>query len=305
MPRPLIPLLALTLLGATACLPASEALPPGAAGPAAAGPASAGSASSAGAVSAGAVSAGAVSVGSVPVGSVPVGMLAAGSVPAGPPAAGSGSAVPAAAGSAMAAGPMFALTHRPMRGPMRGSAVRVVPVRHAGDVPAYGPDAGEIVGRSKRWGRAGREIAERAERLPRRLSRKPGVEPPGISLKERRARGERRPSPAVKVPDVRLYDDTDAVCADTPRSHVHVGQCRVTHRPRRSPAPAVTRQARREPSPTPTPTRAEPTPTPRPRLHAAAQVPPKRPNPLGTVLLMVVLTTVIASATAVAFGAVK
>jgi len=61
-------------------------------------------------------------------------------------------------------------------------------------------------------------------------------------------------------------------------------------------------QVRPTPSPTPTPT-----PTAKDaRAYAPNPVAPlKRPNPLATVLIMVVLTTVIASTTAVAFGAVR
>ncbi|GAA4508517.1 MULTISPECIES: hypothetical protein [Nonomuraea] len=171
------------------------------------------------------------------------------------------------------------------------------------------------------------ELGERAERLARNLSRprsrtpdsrlskprlaeprvmkprvsKPRVEPPGVSVGEGRVPGKRRPGPLVSVPDVRVYGD--AVCVETPRSHVHIGRCRAT------PAPESTWHASQVSppvvTPTPTPTKAEPTPTSNLRIVAARPDPPGRPNPLATVLLMAVLTTVIASATAVAFGAVK
>jgi hypothetical protein len=63
--------------------------------------------------------------------------------------------------------------------------------------------------------------------------------------------------------------------------------------------------------PVPVPVRPTRSPTPTPaakdvRAYAPHPVTPlKRPNPLATVLIMVVLTTVIASTTAVAFGAVR
>ncbi|MFD2352723.1 hypothetical protein ACFSTC_30715 [Nonomuraea ferruginea] len=99
------------------------------------------------------------------------------------------------------------------------------------------------------------ELGERAERLARNLSRprsrtpdsrlskprlaeprvmkprvsKPRVEPPGVSVGEGRVPGKRRPGPLVSVPDVRVYGD--AVCVETPRSHVHIGRCRATPAP--------------------------------------------------------------------------
>lgn len=109
---------------------------------------------------------------------------------------------------------------------------------------------------------------------------------------------------------MRVYDD--AVCVDGPSGSVLVGRCgraAVPGKTRRAPVPAqgplrmmVPDQVRPTPSPTPTPT-----PTAKDaRAYAPNPVAPlKRPNPLATVLIMVVLTTVIASTTAVAFGAVR
>lgn len=88
----------------------------------------------------------------------------------------------------------------------------------------------------------------------------------------------------------------------------------LTRRPRRSTAPRpvptpsalraeapVVRPSREPaPSPAPTPSPSRPAEQARPRADRA-EPPRERPGPLGTVLLMVVLTTLIASACAVAF----
>jgi hypothetical protein len=112
----------------------------------------------------------------------------------------------------------------------------------------------------------------------------------------------------VSTRGLKVYDD--AVCVDGPLGSVLVGRCGRAAAPvktRRAPVPAqgplrmmVPDQARPTPSPTPTPTAKDA------RAYAPNPVAPlKRPNPLATVLIMVVLATVIASTTAVAFGAVR
>ncbi|WP_433508977.1 hypothetical protein ACQP2T_34010 [Nonomuraea sp. CA-143628] len=71
-------------------------------------------------------------------------------------------------------------------------------------------------------------------------------------------------------------------------------------------APQPVRIKPAKPTPKPTPT-LKPTPKPPVAYVRAHRAPPPRPrkNPLGTVLLMVVLTTAIASTTAVAFASVR
>lgn len=133
---------------------------------------------------------------------------------------------------------------------------------------------------------------------------------------------------AADLDDPRVHVGPRSVCVDSSSVSVHIGRCgpapagnrpattvrifsddpRPTRAPRqvrpprrlRAEAPAPVRQV---PAPKPTP---KPTPTPEvtpARLRAVAIEPPhRRPNPLRTVLLMVVLTTVIATASAVAFG---
>ncbi len=71
--------------------------------------------------------------------------------------------------------------------------------------------------------------------------------------------------------------------------------------PVRLPKPAPTTK---KPSPRPKPTPAA-TPEPRKPRVAAVATPPKRENPLKSVLFMVVLSTVIASAAAVAFTRIR
>lgn len=144
--------------------------------------------------------------------------------------------------------------------------------------------------------------------------------------------------------DVSVRVGDDSVCVDVPTVSVRIGQCgkpaakprptptervrvvigtpprkpprKPPHRPARPARHRVVHPVRARPI-VPQPVRATPkpvekpaptpTPTPsaaRPRVKHAAQ-PVHRKNPLGTVLLMVVLTTVIASTAAVAFGAVR
>ncbi|MDA0634513.1 hypothetical protein OUY22_13895 [Nonomuraea sp. MCN248] len=166
------------------------------------------------------------------------------------------------------------------------------------------PDAGRL-------GRRAERIAGRPARGARSLVGEARVRLPGVSVGPGEVKGKRRPRPVVSVPDVRVYDD--AVCVDPPRAHVHVGRCGV----RRQPGPVTTpahENPRRAPlaatpatpaaAPTPTPAEAEPSPTSR-MIVAERPVTPPRPSPLGTILLMVVLTTAIAAATAVAFGVLR
>jgi hypothetical protein len=125
---------------------------------------------------------------------------------------------------------------------------------------------------------------------------------PGVSVRPAPRPRKAAPRPAVSVPGVSVYDD--AVCVDVPRSSVHVGRCRGSSGP---PPPATRRPLIAVPAPAAR--SREPTPTPsatvvRARAILPAGLPP-RESPLGTVLLMVVLTTVIASTTAVAFGAIR
>jgi hypothetical protein len=135
---------------------------------------------------------------------------------------------------------------------------------------------------------------------------------------------------AADLDDPRVRVGPRSVCVDSSSVSVHIGRCgrvpagnrpattvrilsdvpRPTRAPRRIRPPARVRAeapapVRQVPVPKPTP-KPKPTPTPevtRARLRAVAIEPPRRrPNPLRTVLLMVVLTTVIATASAVAFG---
>ncbi|MFG1705723.1 hypothetical protein ACFLIM_21250 [Nonomuraea sp. M3C6] len=109
---------------------------------------------------------------------------------------------------------------------------------------------------------------------------------PGVSISVPPAK--RRAAPEVTLPQVTVY--RDAVCT----GRVVVGECprRRPHTAPRLPAPRAT------PFRTPTPT---PTVTPRSHVKRLA-APPRRKNPMTTVLLTVVLVTAIASTTAVAFG---
>ncbi|GGP06523.1 hypothetical protein GCM10012278_30480 [Nonomuraea glycinis] len=148
-------------------------------------------------------------------------------------------------------------------------------------------------------------------RLPEvSIRRGPRVSVPEVSIVNTPRPRRPRPAPQVSTRGVRVYDD--AVCVDGPSGSVLVGRCgraAVPVKTRRAPVPAqgplrmmVPDPVRPTPSPTPTPT-----PTAKDaRAYAPNPVAPlKRPNPLATVLIMVVLTTVIASTTAVAFGAVR
>ncbi|MFC4007231.1 hypothetical protein ACFOY2_08365 [Nonomuraea purpurea] len=109
----------------------------------------------------------------------------------------------------------------------------------------------------------------------------------------------RRPAlPKVTLPHVTVY--RDGLCA----GGVTVGECPRT-RPRApqraQPAPVILPTPEVSLSPTPTPT---PTLTPSIRSHVKRAMPPaRRENPLGTLLVMVVVVTAIASTAAVAFGA--
>ncbi|MGP3959704.1 hypothetical protein ACTWPT_27205 [Nonomuraea sp. 3N208] len=148
------------------------------------------------------------------------------------------------------------------------------------------------------------EVSVRPPMPPRKVSSDgsvPGVKVwrspvPGVSIAGRRP-GKRRPVPKVAVPGMTIYQD--AVCG----KRVQVGEC-PWDRPRATPRPAprrVTSMRAPSPSPTPTPTPTPTTATSRARIKQVV-LPPRRTDPLGTVLVMVVLVSVIASTTAVAFG---
>ncbi|MGI5271300.1 hypothetical protein ACQEUU_19240 [Nonomuraea sp. CA-218870] len=166
------------------------------------------------------------------------------------------------------------------------------------------PDAGRLGKRAER-------IAGKPARQARSLVGKARVRLPGVSVGAGGVKGKKRPRPVVSVPDVRVYDD--AVCVDPPRAHVHVGRCRVRREPgpvstpaRENPRRAPLAATPTTPAATPAPTSAEAEPNPTSRVIVAERpVTPPRPSPLGTILLMVVLTTVIAGATAVAFGVLR
>ncbi|MFI7446307.1 hypothetical protein ACIBQX_02295 [Nonomuraea sp. NPDC049714] len=135
----------------------------------------------------------------------------------------------------------------------------------------------------------------------------PRVSVPGVSILDDPRPRRMRPKPEVSTRGIKVYDD--AVCVDGPTGSVLVGRCGPMREPVKTPrAPVPTRGpvlmvpdlVRPTPSPTPTPSVKDV------RAYAPHPIAPlKRPNPLATVLIMVVLTTVIASTTAVAFGAVR
>ncbi|MEV0628838.1 hypothetical protein [Nonomuraea wenchangensis] len=107
--------------------------------------------------------------------------------------------------------------------------------------------------------------------------------------------------PKVTVPGMTIYPR--AVC----EGNVQVGQCSRRGTPPSAPRPpgappVVPVRAAVTPTPTPAATPA-PSLTPPARVRQAATPPARRKNPLGSVLVMVVLVTTIASTTAVAFGA--
>ncbi|RVX40507.1 hypothetical protein EDD27_2918 [Nonomuraea polychroma] len=147
------------------------------------------------------------------------------------------------------------------------------------------------------------EVSVRSPAPPRKVSMDgsvPGVKVwrspvPGVSIDGRRP-GKRRPVPKVAVPGMTIYPG--AVCGE----RVRVGEC-PRDRPRAAPRAEPRRMtAVRVPSPSPSPT-STPTPTATSRVRVKQVLPPpRRTNPLGNVLVMVVLVSVIASTTAVAFG---
>ncbi|MEU1393767.1 MULTISPECIES: hypothetical protein [unclassified Nonomuraea] len=144
-------------------------------------------------------------------------------------------------------------------------------------------------------------------------------------------------APRTGVPAPRVSIGPDSVCVYGPSGSVEVGDCHVRPSPPPSPPPPPPPPPRSSPRPTPRPTPPPPPPhTPRPVHHPTprpvrvappvrvpvqevrptpkptpavmvrkrikqVQAPPRRKNPLGTVLVMVVLVTAIASTTAVAF----
>ncbi|YCK38836.1 hypothetical protein ACNF49_33770 [Actinomadura sp. ATCC 39365] len=166
----------------------------------------------------------------------------------------------------------------------------------------------------------------------------PRVSVPGAQIwddPEPRASVSMRPggrAPRTGVPVPRVSIGPDSVCVYGPSGSVEVGDCHVrpspppppppprssprpTPRPTLTPAPPHTRRPVHRPTPRPVrvapPVRVpvqevrptlKPTPTVAVRKRVKqVQAPPRRKNPLGTVLVMVVLVTAIASTTAVAF----
>ncbi|QYC41290.1 hypothetical protein Nocox_18405 [Nonomuraea coxensis DSM 45129] len=122
---------------------------------------------------------------------------------------------------------------------------------------------------------------------------------PHVSIAGRRSGGN--PVPQVTVPGMTIYPR--AVCGRS----VQVGECSRRRLPPSTPrppgAPPVV-PLRAEVAPTPAPARTPaPALSPPARVRQAAAPPARRRNPLGSVLVMVVLVTTIASTTAVAFGA--
>ncbi|HUR08512.1 MAG TPA: hypothetical protein VM347_38650 [Nonomuraea sp.] len=116
-------------------------------------------------------------------------------------------------------------------------------------------------------------------------------------------------------PRVTLNPQPVATPKATPRVRVVITPRPAKPKPTHRPTPNRVRM----PSIVPPPVHAKPTPKPKPEptikptpkptvtyVRARRAEPPRpRKNPLGTVLLMVVLTTAIASTTAVAFAAVR
>jgi hypothetical protein len=117
---------------------------------------------------------------------------------------------------------------------------------------------------------------------------------PGVSIAGRP--GKRRPVPKVTVPGMTIFPGS--VCGE----RVQVGECPPRDKALSVPRPVPQRATPvRVPSPFPTPT---PTPEVTPPVQAKQVAPPsRRKSPLGTVLVMVVLVTTIASTTTVAFRA--
>ncbi|MGW4407637.1 hypothetical protein ACWEJ6_26685 [Nonomuraea sp. NPDC004702] len=143
--------------------------------------------------------------------------------------------------------------------------------------------------------------------------------------------GGRAPRTGAPVPRVSI--GPGSVCVYGPSGSVEVGDCHVRPSPPPSPPPRSSPRPTPRPTPPstpphtprpvhhpkPRPVRVAPpvrvpvqevTPTPKPTPTVAMhkrvkqfQAPPRRKNPLGTVLVMVVLVTAIASTTAVAFRA--
>ncbi len=154
-------------------------------------------------------------------------------------------------------------------------------------------------------------VSKGGVRLPEvSIGRKAGprVSVPEVSIVEPPRPRRIRPAPQVSTRGLTVYDD--AVCVDGPSGSVLVGRCGPAAVPVKTPRAGVRTQGPVQMT-VPVPVRPTRSPTPTPaakdvRAYAPHPVTPlKRPNPLATVLIMVVLTTVIASTTAVAFGAVR
>ncbi|MGW2222820.1 hypothetical protein ACWCSD_48170 [Nonomuraea sp. NPDC001684] len=164
----------------------------------------------------------------------------------------------------------------------------------------------------------------------------PVVSVPGAQIRddpEPRASVSTRPggrAPRTGAPVPRVSIGPGSVCVYGPSGSVEVGDCHVrpspppprsSPRPTPRPTPPSTPPHTPRPvhHPAPRPVRVAPPvrvpvqevaptskPTPAVAMHKRVkqfQAPPRRKNPLGTVLVMVVLVTAIASTTAVAFRA--
>ncbi|MFI7419927.1 hypothetical protein [Nonomuraea sp. NPDC049684] len=170
----------------------------------------------------------------------------------------------------------------------------------------------------------------------------PVVSVPGAQIRDaQEPRGSVSERPGGRVPRTgapvpRVSIGPGSVCVYGPSGSVEVGDCHVRPSPPPPPPPPPPRSSPR-PTPRPTPPSTPPrtprpvhhptprpvhvappvrvpvqevTPTPKPTPKVAVhrrvrqvQASPRRKNPLGTVLVMVVLVTAIASTTAVAFRA--
>ncbi|MEU6711983.1 hypothetical protein ABZ897_10960 [Nonomuraea sp. NPDC046802] len=203
------------------------------------------------------------------------------------------------AGSPVAAGPLAADLAGPRASPARLTALGLSHARgdttRMNPVPPSLPPVPKVTVRPRPPAPPKGVTARRGKAtVPRVVTeRSPS---PRVSISMPHAR---RPAlPKVTLPHVTVY--RDGLCA----GGVTVGECPRT-RPRTpqraQPAPVILPTPALSPSPTPTPT---PTPTPSLRAHVKRAMPPaRRENPLGTLLVMVVVVTAIASTAAVAFGA--
>lgn len=138
---------------------------------------------------------------------------------------------------------------------------------------------------------------------PKRVTVGPTVKVPKVSVRRTPGPrvsiavpgGNRRADPAVTLPHVTIYPG--GVCAAKARSEVQIGECPRARR--RVPVPVPLVGPVQPPTVTPTPKKT-PLAYNRPVLFEKQR---RRPNPLGSVLLTVVVVTAITSTTAVAFRA--